>query len=374
MSDPLTYWWGVTLCPPELNDVALAEIVVILMRYAAIREINLNTEVQKPSIADVLEFKGARMECAVEATPHEETRIYSSILEGGNLMQKFEEDELQDTTADGDAWKEQEYPIRSEGRYVASSNPWPRDEQKEARDITGVQKRKPYTHRRQGNRWDQYGESSSAASSEAHVMSDYVHSESTWGPYESPNGTNGQLNPIDFKRPTNVKAKVQMGYDIRQSQPDYWSSSSKWQSSAGDDGSWKKVSDWEGSQWSAPTRRTLKGSEYDTDQEWQLRNMRYGDGWAYDSTQSHCKRAKPTYTDPEDDRMTDSSLPMGSTSKTYDPRKDGNFWQSTRPHRLDNGGQGCGMRSASRVLLGMLLMLAMQCIILEACMKAMATQ
>ena len=35
------------------------------------------------------------------------------------------------------------------------------------------------------------------------------------------------------------------------------------------------------------------------------------------------KRAKPTYTDPEDDRMTDSSLPIGSTSKTYDPER----WQ-----------------------------------------------
>ena len=32
-------------------------------------------------------------------------------------------------------------------------------------------------------------------------------------------------------------------------------------------------------------------------------------------------------TDPEDDRMTDSSLPIGSTSKTYDPEKDGSFWQ-----------------------------------------------
>ena len=51
LSDPLTYWWEVTLCPPELNDVALAETVVILMRCAAIKEINLNTEVQKPSIA-----------------------------------------------------------------------------------------------------------------------------------------------------------------------------------------------------------------------------------------------------------------------------------------------------------------------------------
>ena len=52
-----------------------------------------------------------------------------------------------------------------------------------------------------------------------------------------------------------------------------------------------------------PVGKTLKGSEYDTDQEWHLRNMQYGDGWAYDSTQSHYKRAKPTYTDPEDDKF-----------------------------------------------------------------------
>ena len=95
------------------------------MRYAAIREIILNTEVQKPSTKDALQFRGERMECAVESTPHE------------------------------------------------------------ARDIAGVRKRNPYTHRRQGNRWDQYGESSSAASSEAHVVSDNVCSESTWGPHES---------------------------------------------------------------------------------------------------------------------------------------------------------------------------------------------
>ena len=120
---------------------------------------------------------------------------------------------------------------------------------------------------------------------------------------------------------------VQMGCDIRQSQADHWSCSSKWQSSAGDDSSWKKVSDWEGSQWSAPTRRTLKGSEHESDRDWQLQQMRYGEGWACDSTQSHSKRAKPTYTDPEDDRMTDSSLPFGSTSRAYDPEKDGSFWQ-----------------------------------------------
>ena len=151
LSDPLTYWWGVTLCPPELNDVALAETVVILMRYAAIREVNCNTEVQKPSIADVLEFQGDTMECAVEATPHEETCIYSSVLEGGNLLQKFMKEEMQDVATDGEEQREQGFPIRAEGKYAGVQTPWPRDEAKETRDIAGATKRKPYTHRRQGN-------------------------------------------------------------------------------------------------------------------------------------------------------------------------------------------------------------------------------
>ena len=59
----------------------------------------------------------------------------------------------------------------------------------------------------------------------------------------------------------------------------------------------------------------MVGSEYDTDEEWQLRSMRYGDGWAYDSTHSHYKRAKPTHTVQEDDRTADPSLPLGSTVK-----------------------------------------------------------
>ena len=71
--------------------------------------------------------------------------------------------------------------------------------------------------------------------------------------------------------------------DVRQSQPDQWSdSSAKWMSSAGDDSSWKRASEWEGSQWSIPTKWTLKGSDYDTDREWHSRNMKYGEGWAYE--------------------------------------------------------------------------------------------
>ena len=55
--------------------------------------------------------------------------------------------------------------------------------------------------------------------------------------------------------------------------------------------------------------------------------MKYGEGWAYDSSRSHYKRAKPTGTDPEDDRRADSTLPIGSTSKTYDPQYDHTMWQ-----------------------------------------------
>ena len=42
---------------------------------------------------------------------------------------------------------------------------------------------KPYVYRGQGNRWDQYGESSSAAFSEAHITSEQVNAESKWGPW-----------------------------------------------------------------------------------------------------------------------------------------------------------------------------------------------
>ena len=124
---------GSDVCPPELNDVALAETVAIMMRYAALREVNLNTEVQKPSLAAVLEFKGATMECAIESTPHEETSIYTSVLEGGNLMQKFENDDLQEMQVDGEGPRRQGYPIRASGIYATVDNPWPRNAEKEGK-------------------------------------------------------------------------------------------------------------------------------------------------------------------------------------------------------------------------------------------------
>ena len=180
LSDALTYWWGATLCPPELNDVSLAESVVITMRYAAIKQMYLNTEVQKPSLEDILEFKGDRMACTVEATPHPNARAYLSAYEGGGVMQEFEvenADEIKDQ-------KQQGMEIRSEGAYSCPVNPWPRDLDAEAREMAHLmQKRKPtYKRQGQGNRWDHYGESSSAISSEAHVMSEKANAKSNLQP------------------------------------------------------------------------------------------------------------------------------------------------------------------------------------------------
>ena len=322
LSDPLTYWWGVTLCPPELNDVALAETVVILMRIAAMREMRLNEEVNKPSIAEVLEFRGHTMDCSVESTPHEEACVYSSAYDGGELLKQFGEP--------AQTLEKEEVPTRSHGEFAATSNPWQRREEQEAKEVMEMQKRNPGIARRQGNRWDQYGESSSASPSETHGMSDNsLTTESPWGPWEAATKSQRAAQPYRLQKANRGEGLwSRWACDARQSQPDQWSdSSAKWASSAGGDSSWQQTSEWEGSQWTAPTKWTLKGSDYDMDREWHSRYRKYGEGWAYDSSRSRYKRAKPTGTDPEDDRRADPTLPVGSTSKTYDPQKDYTMWQ-----------------------------------------------
>ena len=112
--------------------MSLAESVAILMRYAAIKEINLNTEVQKPSLADVLEF-----DCIEESTPHPEAHAYSSTYEGGEVMQQFEVEEPMDLQTTG-VQRDMLFPVRAEGRYTVPTNPWPRNPETEERDTVGV--------------------------------------------------------------------------------------------------------------------------------------------------------------------------------------------------------------------------------------------
>ena len=102
-------------------------------------------------LADVLEFQGPSMDCAEESTPHPEARVYSSTYDGGEVMQQFEADDPMDLQTTG-VQRDVLYPVRTEGVYAVPTNPWPRDPEKKERDTTGVQKRKPYVHRRQGTR------------------------------------------------------------------------------------------------------------------------------------------------------------------------------------------------------------------------------
>ena len=71
----------------------------------------------------------------------------------------------------------------------------------------------------------------------------------------------------------------------------------------------------------SPTSKNLSGSGHE---DWQMRTMRYREGWAHDPTYSQYKRAKPTFT--EGNMKVDPFLPVGSTSKTCNPRTDGQFW------------------------------------------------
>ena len=77
------------MCPLEMNDVSLAEAVVITMRIAAMNEMKLNVEVDKPTLQTILEFEGERMEPAVESTPHTNAMIFNSTYEGAKPIVEF---------------------------------------------------------------------------------------------------------------------------------------------------------------------------------------------------------------------------------------------------------------------------------------------
>ena len=144
LSDPLTYWWGVTLCPPERNDASLAESVVIHMGYAAIREMYLNTEVQKPSLEEILDFHGPRMDFTEESTPHPEARAYLSAHEGGEVLQDFEiEDEGDEKKSIERKTRDMVFPLRSEGQYSAPTNPWPGSHTEEEAHLQETGRRQP---------------------------------------------------------------------------------------------------------------------------------------------------------------------------------------------------------------------------------------
>ena len=154
-----------------------------------------------------------------------------------------------------------------------------------------------------------------------------------WGPWPPPSLGSKRAQPAQPDRLQQANRGQgkwsEWAREVRQSQPEWDSGSTKWHSSAGDDHAWKyksyRFSEWEGSKWSIPTAKYLGGSDYETYRNWHARAMRYGKGWANDPTYSQQKRARPTLTDPEDDMQTAPLMPIGSISKTWNPRSDGQF-------------------------------------------------
>ena len=110
-----------TLCPPELNDVSLAENVVILMRSRRSTSI---LKYRSHPWQMYWNFRVHGWNARMSRLRHEETCIYSSILEGGNAMQKSEENDPMEPHATG-AHQGVSYPVRSEGNYVVPTSPWP---------------------------------------------------------------------------------------------------------------------------------------------------------------------------------------------------------------------------------------------------------
>ena len=50
------------MCPPEMNDVALAETLIIVVRIDATQELKTKSESEKPTLQMVpLEFAGDKM-------------------------------------------------------------------------------------------------------------------------------------------------------------------------------------------------------------------------------------------------------------------------------------------------------------------------
>ena len=141
--------------------------------------------------------------------------------------------------------------------------------------------------------WDQYGDSSSAASPSASAEDSgkethNVSEEATeLGPWPPPDLGSKRVQPAQPYRPQKANRGEgkwsEWARDVRQSQPESWDyKSPTWRLSAGDDRAWgckySRSSEWDESKRPIPTAKYLGGSDCDTEREWHARTMRYGEG------------------------------------------------------------------------------------------------
>ena len=109
----------------------------------------------------VLEFNGDRMAPAVESTPHAIAMIFNGTLKGLRLSPTLWKTTLCAKKQTG----EEEVPLRLTSGYHLPANPWPKTEEALTKNNAfAFANKKRYGYRQeQGNRWEQYGDSSSAA-------------------------------------------------------------------------------------------------------------------------------------------------------------------------------------------------------------------
>ena len=77
----LTFWWGATLCPPELNDLALAQYVVCEMKIAAWKEMGGKTKVKQQTLETIFEYTGHLIAPTPESTPNKGATIYENTVD-----------------------------------------------------------------------------------------------------------------------------------------------------------------------------------------------------------------------------------------------------------------------------------------------------
>ena len=152
------------------------------------------------------------------------------------MIQEFKVGDADEIRIQRSLAKEQldvEIPLRSAGAYTSPMNPWPREGETETRDTAfAVQKRKIHWKRQgQGNLWDQYGDSSSAASPSVsaeeggkgrRIMSEKANQWGPWSSHEPGNKYAHPPQPHSLHQANRGEGRwSKRASDVRQSQPEF---------------------------------------------------------------------------------------------------------------------------------------------------------
>ena len=143
-----------------------------------------------------------------------------------------------------------EIPLISVSIFSAPKNLWPKRNEIETRETAfAMQKRKLSCKKQgQGNRWDQYGDSSSAASPSAEEGGNETHNVSEkatkWGPWTPEMSSKQEQSAQPYRlHPANrgESGWAEWAREVRHSQPEYQDyKCSRWHASAGDARAWDK--------------------------------------------------------------------------------------------------------------------------------------